>query len=59
MPPKKKTNQPATNPQQPEPHIYTGDIFVGKTLVSSVSLKAATQAAANLAINKMIKVKVK
>jgi len=61
MPTKKRPALPAKNKQEAkpeEPRLFTGDIFVNKTLVSSITLKAAGKAAAQMAIYKMINVKV-
>ena len=54
---KKKPETPAKETEKPK--VFNADIFVRKTLVSSVSLTAENKTAAMLAINKMINVKVK
>jgi hypothetical protein len=42
-----------------EPRVYTADIYVDGHIVSSVSLKAGSEGAAQIATYKLIKVKVK
>ncbi len=71
MPPKKKpTTSPAkkkTEKFEPqaesaapldEPRVYTADIYVADKLVSSVSLKAGSAGAAQIASYRLIKVKI-
>jgi hypothetical protein len=53
-PPAKKVKKAEAD----EPRVFAADIYVSKTLVSSVSLKAANRTAAMLAVNKMINVEV-
>jgi hypothetical protein len=45
-------------PKTEKPRLFTAGIYVSKKLVSSVTLKAANEAAATFAIHKMIKVKI-
>lgn len=59
---KKKLNRPAKtatqNPAPEIPQVFIADIYVGKNLVSAVSLKATNRTAAMLAIHKLIDVKI-
>jgi hypothetical protein len=56
-PPAKTSKTPKTSPE--EPRLYTADIYVDGHIVSSVSLKAGSDGAAQIAVFRLIKVKVK
>lgn len=55
-----QTKEKTSAPTQPEkPQLFTADIYVDKKIVSSVSVKAASAGAAQIACMRLIKVKVK
>ena len=56
----KDTETPKTEVTEPEkPRLYTADIKVSGKLVSSVSLKAGSKGAAQIAAFRLIKVEIK